>query len=385
MQTANVSDPLPCENIPASASSEECAGVLAQPGFARALRTHSSDAFGLFFRRALNNAEGRRAQPDGPAHVKLVAQIVRELDFDPYKLQITPPERVKAQSYWEKQHAQNEFTCWKSLLGLLTCRHLKGEDWMGVFKSLANAVEGKEREDGMDLVKQALLRPELSIQAIEAFPKVFRSARGKEAEETALMEVACGFNKFILQDLENERGTEGLAVALGADIVRALQAAKVKETKSVALFSASMADYYKRGAAAKNTVFEIFAATHGRDAMVQAKNGAGYPVLRWAALNAAVNVPVSVAGHLLDLGFDPAEPDARGTTPLIGALLSRDKSALLLHEFASRGALSARDLAELSKDPGAVKDPESRAYLASRQASQVIEEMMAAKPFLGQP
>lgn len=388
MKTSDLSDPPPSANSINSANSpekQECTVLLAQPGFAGALRAHSSDAFSLFFMQALKNAGLRRAHPDGLGHVKLVAQIVRELDFDPFKLQITLPEQFKRQSYWEKQRAKSEFTCWNSLLGLLSCRHLQGDDWMGVLKSLTNAVEGKEREAGMDLVKQALLRPELSVRAIGAFPKLFRSARGKETEETALMQVAQGHNKFALQDLENEQGTEGLAVALGAEIVRALQAVKIKETKSLALFTASMTDHYKRGQAAQNTVFEIFSATHGIDAMMQAKDAEGYSALRWAALNAPVNMPNSVVGYLLDLGFDPAAPDALGTTPLIGALLSRDKSALVLHEFASRGALSAHDMAELSKNPGAVKDPESRAYLASCQASIGIQEMMATKSFMGHP
>lgn len=357
--------------------------IESEPGAIRALRSHSSDAFNTLFHRALRNAQEHRGDPEGLGHVKLVAQIARELEQDPLKLQIAAPKIKKHLSYMEKKSANNQLSSWNVMIQLLSSPHLRNEDWMTIFGSLANSVEGKERDDGMSLVKEAISRVDMAVQAIEAFPRLFRSARNKDPEETALMIIAKGEINYPLWRHEADCSAPGSAIELGVKIVQALRRVKVNEKYGSILFHASLADFYKDTLLEEGITFGIFKKTHGLKKLMESKSPDGVQTLMWVSVKPLLLDEEGHAEHLLKLGFDPNIRDSAGQKPLIKALLTRKNSAALLHVFASNGAITSEDVLKLSKSPDAIMDPASRAYIASKHAALMIDEMITIKTLSG--
>lgn len=374
-----ISDLAPTTETPSGVTgldSEKPKEILFSPGTITALHTYSRPSFDVFFRRALDQSREHMNEPEGAHHIRLVAQIVREMQSDPLKLQITPPEKTgKKHSFWEKKHIKNQFSCWGSLIDLLPSPHLQSDDWMIIFKALTKSIEGTERENGMALVMAAMQRPDIVIEAIMTYPKIFRSSRGPESSDTALMAVATGQLNQRLFAHQNDVGRPGLAVSLGVQIVRALQAAKVKAPMNDLLFKAAAADLRNK-IPGNNIAFEIFSSIYGAAAMRDSASATGEPILHWAVMHLDKSFQLGLCEHLLDLGFDAGRQDLRGRNALVCAVTELYFSAELLHLFDARGALGDNEVEKMSRHLDSIKDPQSRAYITSRSAVQAIDKMI---------
>ncbi len=340
--------------------------ALMQPGVLRALRAVSVDAFEVLQRRLLSEAaiDNQLSQ----LNIRLAAHLLREFNTDPILLKIGVTNMDKRLDAYDQRRLRNSPTPWNQLKSALGNKGSDRKDWLTIFATLCNAIEGKEREYGFELVECALKRPDACIEAIEQFPKVFRSARGDENTHTALWCLARGTGSTDFSVMEAQRQEPGLAIKEMTKIIRALRSTNIRETgESLVIAAMSI----------QESVRESFFAAYGKEAVLAATDGQGLSAVHKFAVNTTNNQEGNL-NQLIAMDAPLLIEDANHRTPLMLATMTHNNStnvdALLRAKAYTLEQLDTL-VGTANRNQTFMPDPQVRALILAEKARVSIDAM----------
>lgn len=257
---------------------------LTHSGVARALKALDSELFQTVLVTAFN-----RARPD------LAAKLIRDLSADPQAFNLSVHNTPNpGSSNYSLQRTQYDLSLWGRIhSGIkLSASNLQKDDWMTFVEVAAKALKGREHQMGMETAERTLHRTDARNEAIERFPTLFRSARGKKTNHSILGSLAC-------TSPHSDETYDSLKVT-------------IDRLKSIGLEPEPI-DLIYAGAAPNPHVRIAFADAFGAHAIVTAVDKDGRDALHRAAAYVAFN---NAIGWLIENGADPMRRDNAGQTVL---------------------------------------------------------------------
>jgi hypothetical protein len=194
---------------------------------------------------------------------------------------------------------------------------------------LAVSIEGKERELGMDLVECALENTICCGDAIRQFPKVFKSARGKDSEQTALMKLTESGKARRFTDLDHHFEEPQAGFHALVDVVLDLQSLGLKTN----------GDLLRKAALASELVTRAFCRVYGTITVVDSRDSLNKAPCHHAAQDYN---NANKTQRLIDLGADLFAKDGNNRTPLEVAVLGNTHNASLKNESSVAALLKAK-------------------------------------------
>lgn len=319
--------------------------LLSQPGIARALNSLSNEILGQVLAQALH-----RNRAD------LAAGLIRDLDTDPRAigLAVHPTPNPNSNNY-SLQRTQFDISLWgriQDALGL-NANDLAKNDWMTLLHVSAKALDGREREQGINTVKKALHRTDVRDEAITEFPALFRGARDIKQDITAL---------GILADLSPQRGdtTESLKRT-----IKALGGIDLKPSPT---------DLINAACSQNLSVRSAFADVYGAHALVNASTKDGKTALEMAAVYIGFNSSIA---WLIENGADPMHRDNAGETVL--QTLARIQAPLnSVAELMRHAQYDQSHLKDTIDQYGGLMTPDVAALLQAQMARLSLSAIAAA-------